>query len=113
MKFEEYEKNAVATAIYPTSGEGTVVGLSYTALGLAGESGEVAEKIKKLIRDSNSQVTDEFKAAIVKELGDVLWYVTNLAREVGSSLQEVARKNNEKLAARAAANTLKGSGDDR
>lgn len=111
MDLKAYENNAVRTAVYPD--KGTMMGLVYCILGLSGESGEVAEKLKKLIRDQGSEMTPEFKEAVAKELGDVLWYVTNAAVELGLSLEYVAQKNNEKLLARLEAGTLKGNGDDR
>lgn len=98
----------------------------YPALGLAGEAGEVCEKVKKLIRDQDiicghasdhgyltDDLTDEQRAPLVKELGDVLWYCAALASELGVSLADVAQANYDKLKARADANKLQGSGDDR
>lgn len=82
-------------------------------LGLVGESGEVAEKFKKLIRDKKGELSDETRTELVKELGDILWYVNSVAHLIGSSLEEVARVNNEKLASRHARNMLSGSGDNR
>lgn len=82
-------------------------------LGLTGEAGEVADKFKKIIRDKAGIVSNEDKFEVVKELGDVLWYVTTIAHLLGYSLEDVARKNNEKLAARKANNVLHGNGDNR
>ncbi len=81
--------------------------------GLVGESGEVAEKFKKLIRDKKGKLTDENKAEIIKELGDVLWYITTISHLLGSSLDEVAKMNNEKLLGRQARGRIAGSGDNR
>jgi len=109
MTFQEYQEEARKTAIYPNKDNNFV----YPTLGLAGEAGEVAEKIKKVIRDGNGIVSEEKKVEITKELGDVLWYVANLAKELGISLEEVAQKNLEKLQSRQQRNELHGSGDNR
>jgi NTP pyrophosphatase (non-canonical NTP hydrolase) len=87
--------------------------LTYPALGLAGEAGEVAEHAKKAIRDDGGVVTEERRRAMAKELGDVLWYVSQLASEVGLELEEIARANLEKLLSRQRRGVLSGSGDDR
>jgi len=95
------------------------VKIAYAALGLAGEAGEVAEKVKKLIRDADQHrnvdgtLTDEFKDALRKELGDVLWYLAAVATEAGLSLSEVAEANIAKLRSRKERGQLQGSGDDR
>ncbi len=109
MTFEEYQIESRKTAVYPDINNNFV----YPTLGLAGEAGEVAEKIKKVIRDGNGVVTDEKKQEITKELGDVLWYVANLAKELGISLEDVASKNIEKLQSRQQRGELHGSGDNR
>lgn len=82
-------------------------------LGLVGESGEVAEKVKKLIRDKQGVLSDDEKRELVKELGDVLWYITTISHLIGYSLEDVARVNNEKLLSRQARGVLGGSGDNR
>ena len=114
MKFREYSIKAKETAAYPTDG---FLGLSYTALGLNGESGEVAEKVKKLIRDGGSRDIEsliaEHRWEIAKELGDVLWYLSALCNELGVSLEEVASLNVEKLRSRQLRGVLGGSGDSR
>lgn len=109
MTFEEYQAEARKTAIYPNIDNNYI----YPTLGLAGEAGEVAEKIKKVIRDNEGIVSEEKKAEITKELGDVLWYVANLSKELGISLEEVAAKNIEKLQSRQKRDELHGSGDNR
>ncbi len=115
ISFEEYEQEAAKTAIYP--GAGSVPGLTYAALGLSGESGEVAEKVKKLLRDGNGvsdgKYTPDFVKALEKELGDVLWYLAAISREVGTSLASVADGNLRKLRDRAERQVLSGSGDNR
>ena len=109
MNFTEYQNLALATAIYPKKYE-TI----YPALGLCGEAGEVAEKIKKSIRDGLHNWPDEqFKADLTKELGDVLWYVAALASDLDISLNEIAEKNVQKLASRKKRNKIGGSGDNR
>lgn len=110
MQFSDYQRQTAATAIYP--GQGTITGILYTGLGL-GEAGEVQGKLKKVLRDSNGVVTDEARAAIAKELGDLLWYVSQTASELDLDLGEVAEGNLRKLAGRAERGTLQGSGDDR
>ena len=82
-------------------------------LGLVGEAGETADKIKKIIRDKDGEISDKDRAEIVKELGDVLWYVANIARYLGVSLEEVAQMNLEKLESRKQRNLLSGEGDHR
>lgn len=106
--FHEYQLRAMTTAIYPGRGQGNY---TYPALGLAGESGEVCEKIKKAIRDDDGVITPERRALVAKELGDVLWYVATLATELNLDLDDIASDNLAKLAARKASNTLHGNGD--
>lgn len=109
MQFKEYEEIISQTAIYPEAGQGTHLSLAYTALGLSGEAGEFSEKIKKWIRD---QKPLDCQLAM-KELGDVLWYLTAAAREMGYSLQDVAEVNVVKLLSRKKQGMLGGSGDTR
>jgi NTP pyrophosphatase (non-canonical NTP hydrolase) len=108
MDLSEYQRQSRRTAEYPRE-----AWLAYPALGLAGEAGEVAEHAKKAIRDDEGKVSDERKAAMSKELGDVLWYVAQLATELGLDLDEIAAQNLEKLFSRQARGVLSGSGDDR
>jgi NTP pyrophosphatase (non-canonical NTP hydrolase) len=82
-------------------------------LGLSDESGEVLGKFKKLLRDKNGVLSDEDKKEIVKEIGDVLWYVASLTHLLGYSLDEVAQMNLDKLASRKQRGVIKGSGDNR
>lgn len=109
MEFGEYQRRSLSTALYPNQGKNFV----YPTLGLCGESGEVSEKIKKVIRDRQGQVDDQVRSEIAKELGDVLWYVAQLATELGLSLDDVAAGNLEKLASRKQREMLRGSGDNR
>ena len=109
MNFEEYQEKSRKTAIYPNAGENFV----YPTLGLSGEAGEVAEKIKKVIRDKNGVMDDESREMIKKELGDVLWYVAQLASELKLPLDDIAEKNIEKLYSRMERGRINGSGDNR
>lgn len=109
MTFETYAQLAGETARYPGRGTGTLV---YPTLGLTGEAGEVAEKVKKILRDQAGEIGDA-RDLLVKELGDVLWYVAALAHELDVPLEEVARRNIEKLQSRASRGVLAGSGDER
>jgi NTP pyrophosphatase (non-canonical NTP hydrolase) len=108
MDLSEYQRLSRRTAEYPRQ-----AWLTYPALGLAGEAGEVAEHAKKAIRDDAGQVTDERRSAMAKELGDVLWYVSQLATELGLELEEIAATNLEKLLSRQRRGVLSGSGDER
>ena len=126
MKMNEYQRRARITAIYPK--ESKVI---YPALGLAGEAGEVCEKIKKIMRgdlakeiksnkqnlskwfDNAGKLQRESNARIGKELGDVLWYVANLASDLGLTLDEIATQNIDKLRDRERRDVLQGDGDDR
>ncbi len=105
MKFNDYQKLADETAVYPPS-----KGLEYTALGLAGEAGEYANKVKKVIRDGSSAFN---RAALIDELGDVLWYVAMAAKEVDTNLEWVAHRNILKLRDRQKTGKLGGAGDNR
>jgi len=106
---DSYQLDAQKTAIYPTLGHPIV----YPALGLAGEAGEVAEKVKKMCRDDNCILSEKKREDIKKELGDVLWYVSETARQAGLKLSEVAEFNICKLENRSKNGTLSGEGDDR
>ena len=85
----------------------------YPTLGLANEAGEVAGKIKKIFRDHGGRITDDDREALKQELGDVLWYLTQICSELGLSLDEVASANIEKLFSRLERNQIRGSGDNR
>ena len=109
MRFSEYQSRSRETAVYPDAGNNIV----YPALGLCGEAGETAEKVKKAIRDDAGTLTEERREAIAAELGDVLWYVAQLATEADLDLDEVAAANLEKLLSRRERGVLQGSGDER
>lgn len=109
MTFDEYQQKSRKTALYPNSGSNFI----YPTLGLAGEAGEVAEKIKKVLRDHDGVIDEVRKQEIAKELGDVLWYVAQIASELGLSLRDVASANIEKLYSRLERGKISGSGDSR
>ena len=109
MNFDNYQIEARKTAIYPNKDKNFI----YPTLGLVGESGEVAEKIKKILRDKNGIFDYESKLALKNELGDVLWYLSNLCDELDFSLSDIAKANIEKLNLRISRGTISGSGDER
>jgi len=111
MKINEYQDAAMQTIVYKREGDVPV----YPALGLAGEAGEVANKLKKFIRKEGmtATMTDEEKVGVAKELGDVLWYVAVLSKELGLTLDEVAQMNINKLLSRKERGVLHGDGDNR
>lgn len=109
MNFNDYQKQAKKTAVYPNKGKNYI----YPVLGLAGEAGEVAEKFKKIIRDNDGKINSEKKAEIEKELGDVLWYVAQISTELKINLEDVAKTNIKKLSSRLKRNCIKGNGDNR
>lgn len=109
MNVDDYQAAALTTAIYPNRGTNFV----YPTLGLSGESGEVAEKVKKIIRDGDGILTDPDREAIAKELSDCCWYVAVLAAELDYNLSEIFQMNLDKLASRAQRGVLSGSGDNR
>ena len=108
MELAEYQELSRSTAKYPRQ-----EALTYPALGLAGEAGEFADHAKKVIRDDGGEVTPERREAMAKELGDVLWYVAQLASELGLELERIAQDNLDKLRSRMERGVLSGSGDDR
>lgn len=113
MNLDKYQKRAAEFDLFGTTTDLKSPGFIEKVLGLVGEAGEAADKIKKIIRDKGGCASDEDREAILKELGDVLWYVANLSRYLGASLSEVAESNIEKLSSRKKRNKLHGEGDDR
>lgn len=104
----EYQDFTIKTAIYPGAGLGGIPELTYLALGLNGEAGEVADKIKKFIRDDSLDI-----GGIIYELGDVCWYVARLADSLGYSFEDLLAINKSKLLRRMEDGKLQGSGDNR
>ena len=96
MKFEDYQREASSTALYPNR----LNNLEYPTLGLAGEAGEVANIVKKIQRDFDGTLNDEIRTKLKDELGDVLWYISACADELGMTLGEIAEYNVNKLAKR-------------
>ena len=139
MDFRTYQEKAEQTVLYPSTvdiitkalekcGDGEAVplivnmlknvkslngNLAYAALGLAGEAGEINNKIKKVFRDNWGEVTEKARQDIKGELGDVLWYVAAVSRELGLDMDEIARENIDKLFSRKERGVLLGDGDNR
>ena len=124
MQFNEYQLKALDTAQYPsikvtdtTGPQGFIVNRLaswvYPAMGLAGETGEVLEKLKKIIRDKHGVYDQSDVEGLTKELGDCLWYISVIANEFGIKLEDVAKTNIDKLASRKERNMISGNGDNR
>jgi len=113
MDFDEYMEWTDKTATYPSSGKGRIEAINYVTFGIGGESGEVLEKVKKLHRDKGGVMDAEWKDGMKKELGDVLYYVARMCKELDIPMSEVVISNVEKLESRKARGVIGGSGDDR
>lgn len=117
MTGNEFQAATNTTAIYQGAGTGSPEAIVYCSLGLTGESGEIAEKVKKIVRKVGfaglTHLSAEVRAELVKELGDVCWYVARMSAELGVSFDEVLAVNVEKLRSRAERGVLHGSGDNR
>ena len=109
MNFNDYQTKSRATAKYPVIGHGVI----YPTLGLVNEAGEVAGKIKKVFRDKDGQINDETREALKAELGDVLWYLAQVATELDLSFDEIAEANIAKLMDRLERGKIRGDGDNR
>ncbi|MBN1305730.1 MAG: nucleoside triphosphate pyrophosphohydrolase family protein [Anaerolineales bacterium] len=109
MDFNEYQHKSRKTAGYPVIGHAVI----YPTLGLANEAGEVAGKIKKIFRDKEGKIGDFERSALKAELGDVLWYIAQVATELDLSLDEIAEYNIDKLNDRLKRGKIHGNGDDR
>ena len=109
MELNHYQRESRKTALYPDVGCNAI----YPTLGLVGEAGEVADKVKKILRDKNGVFDKDSKDSIKFELGDVLWYISQLSSELGYELDEIASSNLEKLRGRKARGKISGSGDTR
>ena len=108
LQANEYQKKTLETAVYPQAGSGAAIELYYLALGLTSEAGEVAGKVKKMIRDGSMDT-----AGMIQEVGDVLWYCARLADALGFTLEDTMRINHAKLTKRKDNGTIQGSGDTR
>ncbi len=109
MNFKDYQSQARSTAKYPVIGHGVI----YPTLGLANEAGEVAGKIKKIFRDKDGVFGENERLALKSELGDVLWYISQVCTELDLSLDEVAEANIAKLRDRLERGVIRGDGDNR
>ena len=109
MELNHYQRESRKTALYPKVGRNTV----YPTLGLVGEAGEVADKVKKILRDKEGVFDEDSKESIKLELGDVLWYISQLSSELGYELEDVANSNLKKLSDRKNRGKIGGSGDNR
>ena len=109
MNFDQYQKESRKTAIYKDLGKSFI----YPLLGLVGETGEVAEKVKKIIRDGDGSISKEEREELKWELGDVLWYLSQISVELGFDLDDIATSNIKKLKSRKVRGKLRGSGDRR
>jgi NTP pyrophosphatase (non-canonical NTP hydrolase) len=108
VELAEYQRLSRRTATYPREAF-----ITYPALGLAGEAGEVAEHAKRILRDDGAELTDERRRAMGSELGDVLWYLAQLATELDLGLDEIAQGNLDKLLSRQRRGVIQGAGDNR
>lgn len=108
MNIKEYQTIIEKTAVYPKE-----IGLMYCTMGLAGEAGEVANKVKKIYRDKNGELSKDDAWEIAKEASDCLWYITALCNELGFTMEEIMKYNYDKLIKRRETGTLQGSGDNR
>ena len=113
MNLNDYGTKAISTLSNNYDHGDVTAQMMGQVLGLAGESGEVLEKFKKLLRDKAGKISDEDKVEIVKELGDILWYVNAVSHLLGYELEDVAKANIDKLASRKERGKLHGSGDNR
>jgi len=110
MKFREYQKKSIASDTHTVINDSKI---AYYALGLVDEAGEVAGKVKKLYRDHDGKLTEEYKKEIAKELGDVIWYISQICTKLDLKLDKVAQLNLDKLEDRMKRNAIKGNGDNR
>lgn len=108
MTLNEYQNKALETEDYPSE-----LKIILPTLGLTGEAGEVADKVKKVLRDNNGEFTDERKEEIAKEIGDVAWYLAVLAHSIGYTLDEICKMNIDKIDSRFVRGKIHGEGDNR
>jgi len=113
VELKQYARQIEPLALYPEAGQGSLLALCYTSLGLAGEAGEVANQIKKVVRDDAGKITPERQEKLAAELGDVAWYFVRLCEELRLDPEGVLADNVSKLNARKRRGTLSGDGDFR
>lgn len=113
MDFDDYQKKTSKYDLSEATNDLKAVGFIEKVLGLVGEAGETADKIKKILRDKDGMVSDEDKELIIKELGDTLWYIASISRYLDVPLSKVANENIEKLESRYQRNKIHGEGDKR
>lgn len=115
MNFNEYQKKAKETDSYTLADEKKIFGslLIYPTLGISGEAGEFADKIKKIFRDKKGKLDDETKHNLILELGDILWYIAKMSRALDYTLDDVAKLNLQKIASRQKRGVIHGDGDNR
>ncbi len=113
LTFNDYQENTDRTALYKEKTQTPVENLYYVTLGLVGEAGEIANKVKKVIRDQGGDMTEEYRQILIDELGDVLWYSAQLATLLEVSFADAAQRNLDKLFSRKERGTLTGDGDKR
>ncbi len=109
VEFAQYQQKAKQTARYPVIGHAVI----YPTLGLTNEAGEVSGKIKKIFRDKEGVISEADLDALKGELGDVLWYLSQVSTELGLSLNEIAEHNIAKLLDRQLRGKIQGEGDNR
>ncbi len=110
MTFDEYQKQALTTAIHHAD---PLMDKTIWAMGISGEAGEVLEKWKKIVAYKDGVISDDDLHELMKELGDVVWYIALLAHSLGLSFDDIMNHNLKKLADRKARSVLKGAGDNR
>lgn len=113
MDFNEYQKKCRLTDVGTSAQDYLKPGWIYYVLGIAGEAGELMEKIKKLFRDKKGIIDDEFKQMVIKEMGDYHWYSARLCDQFGIDYNEIPKQNTDKLLDRLERGVLHGDGDNR
>lgn len=109
MDLNQYQKKALKFAVYPDIG----CNLNYTVVGLCGEAGEVANKFGKVIRDHDGKISEEMRESLMDEAGDCLWFLSMICTELGYNLDDIAKRNLDKLRSRNKRSVISGSGDHR
>lgn len=113
MDFNEYQRLAATTDVGTAAQDCLEPGFLYYVMGIAGEAGEISEKFKKLFRDKKGIVDEDFKNIVIKEMGDVQWYMARLCSQFDIPFETVFTTNIEKLASRKKRGKLHGDGDER